>query len=162
MKNLTMFLLGTVIALCSGSAVYERIETPLPVPFVVEFSKPELTIYAIASRVTGCPEEILIGIDFAESSNGLNLNHPDPLDVGRFGLHESVAYHKERAAKYGEYNPDCPLDSAIIAGRLYMDNLKLLGNSADAICAHYQGPTGVRRDGRAEWYLERVLNPVLC
>jgi hypothetical protein len=129
-------------------------------PPVVEVM-PKETAYQIASRITGCPEYILIGIDFAESSCGKNIVHPDPNDKGRFGIHDSEDYRAERVAKYGYYDPDNFLSAAILTGRLFMDNYKLLGNTADAICAHKQGLTGVRRDGRAEWYLERVLNPVI-
>jgi hypothetical protein len=135
---------------------FEHKEAP-----VVTFDEPELTIYEIAEAITGCPAELLVGFAFAESSNGRNLNHSNPSDRGWFGIHETKSYHEERARLYGEYNADCPLDSAILTGKLFMTNLKLLGNVNDAICAHNQGPTGVKRDGRREWYLQRVLHPVI-
>lgn len=136
----------------------ETLNKPEAKPFTVEFTEPELTIYQIAAEITGCPERILRGIHFAESSYGKNTVHPDPLDIGEFGLHEDPAYHAERAAKWGEYNPWCPLQSAIIAGRIYMENLRIMGNELDAIAAYKQGRRGVRENGRQEWYVERVLS----
>ena len=65
-------------------------------------------------------------------------------------------FHAERARLYGEYNPWCPLDSLMIAGRLYMDNLKVLKSQRLAITAHKMGVTGAKR-GEVTWYVERVL-----
>lgn len=154
MKKLLIFLFITAL-LCSVGNSVQKIERPA---FTVDFSEPELTIYQIASYITGCPEDILRGIHFVESSYGQNIAHVDPLDRGPFGLHEDPAFHAERAAKWGEYNADCPLQSAIIAGHIYMENLRIMGNERDAIAAYKQGRRGVRENGRQEWYVERVLN----
>jgi hypothetical protein len=126
-------------------------------PSVIPARAPEnVSIYEVAEMITGAPAEILRGIAFAESSGGRNMNHPDPLDVGVFGLHESASYHQERTKKWGEYDASNPQQAAIIAGHLYRENLKLLGNSDLAIAAHMQGPTGVRRNGACTWYIARV------
>lgn len=124
--------------------------------FTVDFSEPELTIYDIAEKETGCPARILRGIHFAESSYGKNLKHPNVFDRGHFGLSEK--YHTERAKKWGEYNPDCPLQSAIIAGHIFMENLAILGTEDLAICAYRQGVAGVQKNGAELWYYERVLH----
>ena len=115
-----------------------------------------LTIYDIAEGLTGCPAEILRGLHFAESSYGANLDHPGTFDRGPFGLSEK--YHAERAAKWGEYNPDCPLQSAIIAGHIIMENRAMLGSYELAVCAFRQGVTGVRRNGAGLWYYDRVIH----
>jgi hypothetical protein len=66
-------------------------------------------------------------------------------------------YHAERAKKYGEYNPFNPLDSVVISGYIYMENLRRLGNSDLAIAAHRQGVDGVRKHQVAtKWYIDRV------
>lgn len=116
----------------------------------------ELTIYQIASYETGCPEWVIKGIRFAESSYGTNSAHPDPLDIGDFGLHELPSYHAERALKWGEYNPYCPLQSAIIAGRIIMENYQLTGDMDQSISAYRRGLTGTRRDGVNWVYVEKV------
>lgn len=114
------------------------------------------SVYLRASIVSGCPEWILRGYDYAESSNGRNLNHPNPNDHGRFGINER--FHAERAAKWGEYDPDNFYEAAVLAGRLYVENLALLGDVESAICAHVQGPTGVKRDGKNLNYLHKILS----
>lgn len=124
--------------------------------FIVDFSEPEITIYQIASAITGAPEDIIKGFHFAESSYGKNLNHPNKMDRGEFGINEK--YHAERAAKWGEYNPDCPLQAAIIAGYIYMENLSVLQSEELAVCAYRQGVAGVRTNGAELWYYERVAN----
>jgi hypothetical protein len=124
----------------------------------MDFSAPELTIYQIASIETGCPEWILEGLRFAESSYGKNIKHPDPLDKGDFGLHESVAIRKERVAKWGEYNPYCPLQSAIIAGHIIMEHYQAMGDMDGAISAYRHGRTGTYKKGIDWKYVDRVKN----
>lgn len=116
-----------------------------------------VSIYEIAEHATGAPAEILHGIAFAESSNGKKLDHPDPLDRGWFGLHESPAIHAERAAAWFEFDADDPVQAAMIAGHVLMDNLAQLGDMRLAIAAYKQGVQGVRDDGPAGWYVERVM-----
>ena len=65
------------------------------VPFTVDFEEPELTIYQIASYKTGCPEWVLVGLRYAESSFGKNIDHPDKYDTGDYGLHERPSYRAE-------------------------------------------------------------------
>jgi hypothetical protein len=50
------------------------------------------------------------------------------------------------------------LDSAILTGRLYMDNLQRLVSPELAIAAHRQGVTGVLDNGADSWYIERVID----
>lgn len=123
--------------------------------FVVEFDEPELTIFQIAAEITGCPEWVLRGIAFAESSFNANAIGDGGDSIGMFQINER--FREERVRKYGEYNPYCPLDSAILTGRLFMDNLALLGENNLAIAAHRQGPGGVQRNGPTDWYVDRVV-----
>ena len=145
MKRFLLLLTLSAI-LCSGCGIAL---TP-----VLVFDEPELTIYQIASALTGCPESILRGIAFAESTYNPDAIGDDGVSIGLCQINET--FHAERANKYGEYNPWCPLDSLLIAGRLYMDNLKVLKSQRLAITAHKMGFTGAKR-GEVTWYVERVL-----
>lgn len=120
------------------------------------------TIYQLAAEKTGAPERIVRGFHFAESSYGQNVNHPDPADVGEFALHETPEIHAERAAKWGEYNPNDALDSAILAGYIYMENLERLGSEYLAVCSYRQGVRGVREKGPGMWYYLRVVRTGLA
>lgn len=125
--------------------------------FLCACSRPAEKIYStyeLASMITGCPIEILYGIAFAESSGNQFASGDDGISKGRFQINEK--YHAERAHLYGEYNAFDPFDSAVITGRLFMDNLRALGKKEDAIAAHRQGPTGVKKNGRDQWYVDRV------
>jgi hypothetical protein len=123
--------------------------------FVVEFNEPEVSIYQLAENATGCPEELLRGFAFVESS----YNQFAIGDDGRsHGLTQSnEIFHDYYASLWGEYNPFDALDSLILAGRIYTKDLKTTGSTCQAICAHRQGVTGVRRNGCTKWYLNRVL-----
>lgn len=120
----------------------------------VALPKKDKTIYEIAEEITGAPSHILRGIAITESGEDDTAIGDDGISKGRMQLNES--YHAERAKKYGEYDPFDPLESAIIAGYLYVDNLKRLGSSDLAIAAHRQGVNGVRRYGGSNWYIKRV------
>jgi hypothetical protein len=126
------------------------------VPFTVDLSGHEYTTYEIASIVSGCPVEILQGMAFAESTTNQDAIGDDGISTGRFQINER--FHAYYAKLYGEYNQWCPLDTAILTGKIYMADLAYFGNKEDAIAAHRQGRTGVRTNGRDEWYVERVLN----
>ena len=146
MKRFLLLLTLSAI-LCSGCGIAAL--TP-----VIVFGEPELTIYQIASALTGCPESILRGIAFAESTYNPDAIGDDGVSIGLCQINET--FHAERARLYGEYNPWCPLDSLLIAGRLYSDNLKVLKSQRLAITAHKMGVTGAKR-GEVTWYVERVL-----
>ena len=126
------------------------------VPFTVDFEEPELTIYQIASYKTGCPEWVLVGLRYAESSFGKNINHPDPYDTGDFGLHEKPSYRAERVEMCGDYNPYCPLDSAIVAGCIIMEHYEKMGDMEQAISAYRHGRVGTYRNGIDWQYVSRV------
>lgn len=112
------------------------------------------TIYEIAEEITGAPAHILRGIAIAESREDDTAIGDDGISKGRMQLNEN--YHAERAKKYGEYNPFNPLDSVVISGYIYMENLRRLGDSDLAIAAHRQGVDGVRKYGATKWYIDRV------
>ena len=123
-----------------------------PVQFTVNLSP--TTEYTVASYATGCPEWVLRGIAFAESSERDDAIGDGGQSIGRFQLRE--IYHEARAARWGEYDPRDPTEAGIIAGRIIMDNLAQLGDLDLAIAAFRQGVEGVRRDGATAWYVERV------
>ena len=149
-------LLFIYIAIPFGMLIHALNNRPVVEQFVVEFNEPELIIYQIASYKTGCPEWILKGIRYAESSYGTNCAHPDPLDIGDYGLHETPEYHAERASKWGEYSPYCPLQSAIIAGHIIMENYRIMGDIDSAISAYRRGRNGTNRNGIDRMYVHKV------
>jgi len=114
------------------------------------------TVYEMASAVTGAPERALVAIAFAESSLGVNVDHPNPVDRGWFGLHEDPEYRAERVAKYGEYNADIPADAAIITGRLYTHAMSVFHDEDKAISAHHRGITWVIKNGVDHEYVSRA------
>lgn len=147
-----------IILLALASALCSSCETLRSKPTVIsfaEFPRPAKSIYEISEQETGCPADIIRGLHFAESSYGKNTDHPNPFDHGEFGINEQ--YHEERAKKWGEYNPDNALQSAILAGHIIMENRSLLGSYDLAVCAYRQGVTGVQRNGAELWYAERVM-----
>lgn len=125
-----------------------------PREYVLDLSP--ATQYTVASHATGCPEWVLQGLHYAESSCGTNLNHPDPNDVGEYGLNQR--FQEERDRKFGRLDPREPVQAGILAGLIIMDNLAQLGDIDLAIAAYKQGPTGVREDGPLAWYVERVIS----
>ena len=123
-----------------------------PVQFTVDLSP--ATAYTVASHTSGCPEWVLRGIAFAESSERDDATGDGGQSIGRFQLRE--VYHEARSARWGEYDPRDSIEAGIIAGFIIMDNLAQLGSLDLAIAAYRQGVEGVRRDGATEWYVERV------
>lgn len=114
-----------------------------------------VSIYDLAEHATGAPAEILRGIAFAESSERDDAIGDGGESIGRFQFRR--AYQTERDARYGVLDPRDPVESAILAGLVYMDNLRALGSVELAIAAHRQGVAGVRRNGATEWYVVRVM-----
>ena len=151
MKRLLALL--PLVFLLASVAPYRPSSAPSVIP---ARSHDGLTIYSLASIITGAPEDLVKGFAFAESSFRPNPEHPDPADKGMFGLHETPEIHAERARKWGEYDALNPTDAAIIAGRILMDNFARLGDMDLAIAAYRQGVAGVRRDGATGWYVARV------
>ena len=146
MKKLSLiFIAAIILSGCRSATIPTLAKAP-----------DRLSIYEKAEIVTGTSSAILRGIAYAESSYRAAAAHPDPLDRGIFGLHESEAYHLERATKWGEYNADNAQEAVVIAGMLFQENLRILGHEDLAIAAHYQGPTGVKKHGPCQWYIDRV------
>jgi len=113
-----------------------------------------LSVYEVAELITGAPANILKAIAITESNENDGAVGDDGTSRGRMQLNE--LYHDERVMKYGEYDPHNSLDSVIIAGFLFMDNLNRLGDVDKAIAAHRQGVSGVKEHGDTEWYVKRV------
>lgn len=113
-----------------------------------------LSIYEVAEIITGAPANILRAIAITESNENDDAVGDDGISRGRMQLNE--LYHDERVMKYGKYDPHNSLDSVIIAGFLFMDNLNRLGDVDKAIAAHRQGVSGVKEHGDTEWYVKRV------
>ena len=153
-------ILSTLTAVLLSSCITATNSIPgepeLSRGFTVDFSEPEETIYSIASKITGCPERILRGIAFAESTYRADAVGDDGISIGLCQINEK--FHSDRVRLIGrEYNPWCPLDNLIVAGANYVDNLNSLGCERLAITAHKEGKTGAKA-GEVTWYVERVLN----
>ena len=114
-----------------------------------------IDIYTIAEEITGCPAWILYGIASAESDFTANAIGDGGKSLGMFQINET--FRDIRVAKYGEYNPFNPIDAAIIAGFIMMENIAEFGDYHQAICAYRQGITGVLENGAMTWYSEKVL-----
>jgi len=149
MKRLLVLL--PLVFLLASVAPYRPSSAPSVLP---ARSRDGLTIYSLASIITGAPEEILRGIAIAESGEHDNAIGDGGESIGRFQLRE--IYHEARAAAWGEYDPRDSTEAAIIAGRILMDNFARLGDMDLAIAAYRQGVGGVMRDGATGWYVERV------
>lgn len=113
-----------------------------------------LSVYEVAELITGAPANILKAIAITESNENDDAVGDDGISRGRMQLNE--LYHDERVMKYGEYDPHNSLDSVIIAGFLFMDNLNHFGDVDKAIAAYRQGVSGVKEHGVTEWYVKRV------
>jgi hypothetical protein len=111
---------------------------------------------ALAHPVALVPPSLLWGHGFAESSLRADPPHPDPLDVGMFGLRETAEIHAERAAKWGEYDARNPVQAWHIAAHVIADNLAAFDSLDMATTAYKWGPTGARSRGVDREYVERV------
>jgi hypothetical protein len=101
------------------------------------------------------PAWILRGIALAESEGRDSAVGDGGISLGRMQINE--LYRAQRVAAWGEYDPQDPNDAIRIASCIFQDNLKRLGNTYLAICAHRQGAGGVERNGPTFWYVERVI-----
>jgi hypothetical protein len=72
-----------------------------------------------------------------------------------FQLNEK--YHDERAGKYGEYDAYNPEQAVLIAGYIMAHNLSVFRDYRNAIAAYRQGVAGVIKNGRTDWYVNRVI-----
>ncbi|GAB6276273.1 MAG: hypothetical protein SAMD01599839_08130 [Rectinema sp.] len=120
----------------------------------VENETEVLSVYELAEIVTGAPADILRGIAITESNENDRAIGDDGISKGRMQINET--FHDERAKKYGDYDPFSPLDAAIIAGYIFVENYSRLKDSDSAIAAHRQGVDGVRKYGPTKWYIDRV------
>lgn len=143
------FFLLVIALLISSSSVFPPIRW-IPVENETEV----LSVYEMAEIVTGAPADILRGIAITESNENDRAIGDDGISKGRMQINET--FHNERAKKYGDYDPFSPLDAAIIAGYIFMENFSRLKDSDSAIAAHRQGVRGVRENGPADWYVKRV------
>lgn len=143
------FFLLTIALFVRSSSVFSPIRGIL-----VKNETEILSVYEVAEIVTGAPANILRGIAITESNENDRAIGDDGISKGRMQINET--FHDERAKKYGDYDPFSPLDAAIIAGYIFMDNFSRLKDSDSAIAAHRQGVRGVRENGPAAWYVRRV------
>lgn len=144
MKRLWLILLPIIFIGCKGT---NNIPTLAKAP-------DRLSIYEKAEIITGTSSAILKGIARTESGECDNAIGDDGISVGRFQWNTKCLPYFW--AKYGYFDPHDGFMSAVRTGQLYQDNLKILGSRDLAIAAHKQGPTGVKKHGPCQWYVERV------
>jgi len=124
------------------------------------------SVYTQAAIATRNRPELLYAIAYAESSNGANLAHSNPLDAGWFGLHERKDIRAERVGKWGWYDPDDPMQAATIAGRILSEHRANLSRrypdkaldeiEALTITAYHKGLAWTVRHGVYSRYVRRV------
>ena len=144
MRRLALALAALAL---TSSAVYRAPEPRIDRP------RERLTVYEAAVLGTSVPAALLRAVAIVESAEQDAAVGPDGLDLGRYQLRE--IFHAERAARWGEYNPHSA-EAGHVAARVLEANYLALGSWELAIAAYRQGVAGVRRDGPAEWYVERV------
>ena len=141
-------------ALTLSSVQFVQIAEPPVVTIERETKRPAMTPYAWAEAITGAPATILQATARTESDESDGAVGDGGISRGRFQINET--YREWRVERYGDYDPHDPYSSAVIAGRIYVDNLARLGDPELAIAAHRQGAGGVERYGPTRWYVERV------
>jgi hypothetical protein len=113
-----------------------------------------LTPYDIAVRGTIVSADLLQAIALVESGERDDAVGPDGLDHGRFQLR--ALYHAERSAKWGNFDPFDPVQSARIAALILEENYRALGSWPLAISAYNRGISGTKKRGIATNYLKKV------
>ena len=141
-------------ALAMSSVQFVQIAEPPVVTIERETKRPAMTPYAWAEAITGAPATILQATARTESDERDDAVGDGGISRGRFQLNET--YREWRVERYGDYDPCDPYSAAVIAGRIYVDNLARLGDPELAIAAHRQGAGGVERNGPTWWYVARV------
>ena len=134
----------------------ERRDEPTVVTIERESKLPALSPYHWAEAITGAPATILQATARTESGERDDAIGDGGVSRGRFQLNET--FREWRVGRYGDYDPHDPYSAAVIAGRIYVDNLARLGDPTLAIAAHRQGANGVERNGPTRWYVERVYS----
>lgn len=127
---------------------------PFEAPRMLGRARETPTLYDAACAGTIVPPGLLRAVARVESSERDDAIGPDGLDEGRFQLRR--LFHEERAARWGAFDPFEPAEAGRIAARVLEDCYVRLGDWNLAIAAYRQGVDGVRRDGPALWYVERV------
>lgn len=141
-------------ALTISSAQFVQLVEPPVVAIERQVKRPAMTPYAWAEAITGAPATILRATARTESGESDEAIGDGGISLGRFQLNE--LYRDWRISRYGDYDPCEPYSAAVIAGRIYVDNLARLRDPTLAIAAHRQGAGGVERNGPTRWYVERV------
>lgn len=145
----TGWMLFATVLLCSSV-----LPARAAAPFAPRDPCVRWTLYEMAEYATGAPREVLEGLHHAESSKGRNTRHPNPDDVGEFGI--NIRYQAARNRVFGVLDPRIPHDAAIEAGLIYMDYLRSTDDETTAIAAYNQGLSGVARNGINTKYVAMV------
>lgn len=112
--------------------------------------------FFIVSQLTGVPAGIIAGFAYAESGFDDYAIGDGGISLGMFQINET--YHWNRMKLIGrEYDPHNTFDAALVTALNYKKNLKIFGNQRDAIACHKQGVRGVKKNGRIEWYVSKVI-----
>jgi hypothetical protein len=118
-------------------------------------SVPFVSMFTWVSEDTGCPAWILKGLGITESSMRVDA-------VGDFGNAEGAYQIHKRSKKvwvaaYGKYDPYNLLSAMTLAGKIMKDRLSFFEDPRDAIASYRQGIGGVLKNGRTDWYVDRVI-----
>jgi len=149
MKFFVLVLFSIFICACSPK-VQEK-------PLVQQ--KPAPTAYERAEQRTGVSSFLLHAIAIVESNENDVAIGDDGKSIGRMQLNE--VFHKERAKKFGEYNPYDAYDATYIAGMIYRENYNILKDEYKAVAAYRQGVHGAQTRGADSVYVNKVLTTML-
>lgn len=150
-------IIAIIAALTMSSTPFvQRFDDPMSIVMEREHKRPDVTPYEWAEAITGAPAMILQAIARTESDERDYVPGDGGISLGRFQINET--FRAWRIEKYGDYDPHDPYSAAVIAGRIYVDNLARLGDPTLAIAAHRQGADGVLQNGPTRWYVKRVYS----
>lgn len=149
-------LFGLVLLCMIGTANYTRVLS-LYADLTETDILPNVSFIQLAAVQTGCPEYILMGIASAESDFTPTAVGDGGKSLGMFQINEDFRWQREMMVGF-KYDPFNVYEAAMVAGLIYCQNLEAFnGNERDAIAAYRQGINGVRKNGRTDWYVDKVL-----
>lgn len=165
-KGLFIVSIVAYSTLCASGSIwkplpprYEQVEPEYPQTVEHLRAPPQYRrlIYQAAMEA-GIPAKYLDGIASAESDYTPKAVSKDTFDRGMFQLRKH--YDKERALRWGAFDPFDPESSSRIAARLLAEGYEYFNDWPLAITSYRHGIAGAKKKGVDAWYVNRVLTHV--
>jgi len=171
---MTRLSIAILCSLVLSSTPYRPPDPAPPLAISILHERPDIransnrlpAVYTNAAIATSNRPDLLYAIAYAETTNGTDLAHRNPLDAGWFGLHERQDIRAERVGKWGWYNPNDPMQAARIAGLILAEHRANLSRrypdkapdeiEALTITAYHKGLDWTCRHGVYSPYVGRV------